>query len=316
MIRWWVELWDRREPGTVLALVRAGVGLVLLADFLVMARIELWVPLFGPASLGGMSVADQGAWAAPWFVAFGGSATSVWALWALVTGSAATLTLGLFSRTSAAVLMLALAQTALINPDADRGIDTMLRNVLFILAFSECGAVWSLDALRRTGRFAGDGQPVPSWPRYLLVLQIVVMYFTAGVQKYAQHWWPWGDYSALYVILQDWAVARFRFDWIAHQPFYAFTQLSTLVTMVWQWTYPVVLVHYFPPRGAPGAFRRTFDRFHLHWLWIVIGAIFHVLIGATMNLGIFPWGMMVLYPAFLHPDELVALGARLRRTGQ
>lgn len=311
MIRWWIALWDRREPATVLALVRAGVGAVLLLDFLTIARLRLWVPLFGPTGLGGMSVADQGAWAAPWFQAFGAGTTSVWALFAVVVASAATLTVGLFSRTSAAVLMLALAQTAIVNPDADRGIDVLLRNVLMVLAFSDCGAAWALDARWTTGRFRGDGREVPAWPRYLLVLQVVVMYFTAGVQKYGQHWWPWGGYSGLYVILQDWAVARYRFEWLARQPLYAFTQLSTLVTMVWQWSYPVVLVHYFPPTGEPGRFRRFFARWQLHWLWIAIGALFHVLIGATMNLGIFPWGMMAVYPAFLHPSELDALWRRL-----
>ena len=53
-------------------------------------------------------------------------------------------------------------------------------------------------------------------------------------------------------------------------------------------------------------------------LWIVaVGAILHVGIAVTMQLGIFPWAMLALYPAFFHPDELQglrdAVTARLRR---
>jgi hypothetical protein len=176
--------------------------------------------------------------------------------------------------------------------------------VLLVLAFSSAGRAFSLDALIRTGSLRGDGEPVPAWPRYLIVVQIVLMYFTAGVQKYGQHWWPWGGWSALYVILQDWAVASRPFGWLRDQPWYALTQLSTLVTMVFQWSYPVVLVHYFPPPGEPGRFRRWFERRRMHWAWIVIGAWFHVALALTMELGIFPWGMLALYWAFLHPEEL------------
>jgi hypothetical protein len=136
------------------------------------------------------------------------------------------------------------------------------------------------------------------------VLQVVVMYFTAGVQKYGQHWWPWGGWSALYVILHDWSYAARPFGWLRGQPFYLGTQVATAVTMAWQWTYPLVLVHYFPGLGSPGRIRRLFERYRLHWAWIVVGAGFHLGIAATMQLGIFPWGMLALYPAFLHPEEL------------
>jgi hypothetical protein len=176
-----------------------------------------------------------------------------------------------------------------------------------VLAFSSAGRAFSLDAVIRTGRFRGDGEPVPAWPRYLIVVQVVLMYFTAGVQKYGQHWWPWGGWSALYVILQDWAVASRPFGWLRHQPWYALTQLSTLVTMVFQWSYPIVLVHYLPPPGEPGRFRRAFERWRLHRAWIAIGAWFHVALALTMELGIFPWGMLALYWAFLHPAELPAM---------
>ncbi len=312
MIRWWVELWDRREAPTILAIVRIGLGLVLFADFMTVWGLGLVETLWTDTAHGGLSQASGISRVPLWYQLFGAGPASARALHAGLVLTSFTLALGWFSRSSALLLMLLYAQSSAILPEADRAIDMLLRNVLMILACSRCGAIWSLDAIVRTGHVSGDGQPIEAWPRYLIVLQLVVMYFTAGVQKYGQHWWPWGGSSALYVILNDWAYAKYRFGWLIHQPFYAFTQLSVFVTMFFQWTYPVVLLHYFPPRGAPGIFRRWMARWQAHWVWIGVGALFHLAIASTMALGIFPWGMLVLYPAYLHPDEAAALFRRAR----
>jgi hypothetical protein len=300
LIRWWVELWDRREPPDVLGLVRMGVGLVMLYDYLVVARLGLVVPLFADEDAGGMVAATKPLWA----TLVGTDATGAMLLHAGLVGSSLALALGAGSRISAFVLMLLASQWAQLLPEGDRAIDMLLRNVLLVLAFSPAGDAYAVDAWWTTGSFRGSGAPRPAWARYLLVLQIVVMYFTAGVQKYGQHWWPWGGFSALYVILHDWSYATMSFDWLGRQPFYFSTQVATAVTLAWQWTYPVVLVHYFPPRSPPGRFRSAFDRYRLHRVWIAIGAFFHFGIAATMQLGIFPWGMLAVYPVFLHPDEL------------
>ena len=311
MIRWWIALWDRREPPDVLALIRIGVGVVLLADFLTVSRLGLVVSLMTPSIGGGMGITG-----AAWLDVFGHDARSAELLHAALVASSLSLALGSASRTSALVLMFLSAQWCQILPEADRAIDVLLRNVLLILGFSAAGARWSVDAWLRTGTWRGDGAPVPAWPRYLVVLQVVVMYFTAGVQKYAQHWWPWGGWTGLFVILNDWSYARFPFGWLRTEPFYLATRFMTAVTMAWQWSYPIVLLHYFPPPWPPGRLRRAFERYRLHWAWIAIGATFHVGIGATMELGIFPWGMLAVYPAFLRPEELWALREAVRGRGR
>ena len=43
---------------------------------------------------------------------------------------------------------------------------------------------------------------------------------------------------------------------------------------------------------------------YLRWAWLLIGASFHLGIAVTMRLGIFPFGMLAVWPVFLHPDEL------------
>lgn len=308
--RWWVASWDRREPADVQALVRIGVAAVLLADLWVTWRLGLVVPLMGHGSVGELSGASPGGVA--WFAWVGTDARAAWLLFGGLVAAELCLLVGAFTRTAALVTMLLSAQWMQILPDGDRGIDTLLRNVLLVLAFSSAGRRWSVDALLRGEGFAGRGEPLPAWPRYLLVLQIVVMYFTAGVQKYGQHWWPWGGWSALYVVLRDWSVSAWPFPWLDQPVPWFLTRVGTLVTLVFQDTYPLVLLHYFPPLGEPGRIRRVFERYRLHWAWIATGMVFHLLLAATMELGIFPWGMMALYWVFLHPDELRALTSRAR----
>lgn len=304
MIRWWIATWDRRETPEVQALVRIGLGVVVLSDLLETWRLGLVEVLMAGKAGGGLSGAGA---SVAWMRWMGEGPDAAWWMWGGLALAATLLTVGLFTRTSAALLMLLSAQWALVLPDGDRAIDLLIRNALFVLACSSAGAVWSVDARLRTGSFSGDGLPVPAWPRYLLVLQIVAMYFTAGVQKYGEHWWPWGGWSALYVTLQDWAVARHPFGWLRDPPFYALTQLSTAVTMVFQWTYPLVLIHYFPGPGPAGPLRRAFSRWRLHWAWIGVGAVFHLALAGTMELGIFPWGMLALYAVFLEPAEVRVL---------
>jgi hypothetical protein len=312
VIRWWIALWDRRETPEILALVRIGVALVVLSDLGWTWALGLVGPLMSAEARGGLS--GLTASTSTWFRLVGDGPEAAAGLHAVLVGASLCLAAGLWSRTSAAVVMLASAEWARILPDADRGIDTLLRNVLFVLALSRCGDAFSLDALWDTGRLRGAGLPVPAWPRRVLVLQIVVMYFTAGVQKYAQHWWPWGGWSALYVILQDWAVAAHDFSWLRHPALYPLTQVATAATIAWQWTYPVVLVQDFAPPWPAGRLRAWFVRHGLHRLWIAVGVWFHVQLALTMELGIFPYGMLALYWVFVTPDALPSW-LRAVRTG-
>ena len=49
----------------------------------------------------------------------------------------------------------------------------------------------------------------------------------------------------------------------------------------------------------------------IEWVWIGIGAVFHLGLALTTELGIFPWAMLALYPAWVHPDDWSALLRRL-----
>jgi hypothetical protein len=49
--------------------------------------------------------------------------------------------------------------------------------------------------------------------------------------------------------------------------------------------------------------RAAFNRVGFVHLYLVLGAVFHVGTHLTMRLGIFPFAVLALYPAALHPDE-------------
>lgn len=311
----WVALWEGTEAPWSLALVRIALGSVMLYDFLRIAQLDLVVALLGSQPAGGLAdVATRAN--PPWIVELlGVSAGAAWALYAALVLAATSFAIGWFSRLSALVLIVASAQFALILPAADRGIDTLCRDVLLIFLFARSGDALSVDAWIRTGRVWGDGAPIPAWPRRLLVLQLVAMYFLAGVQKLGVHWWPPGHFAALYFILQDPAIARFDFHWLARSPWFQLTQLGSVGTLIFQDTYPaVLLIRYAKATAARGGWRAALaERFGwTEWVWIGVGAVFHLLLAATCELGIFPAAMLSLYPAWVAPDVWPRLVARAR----
>jgi hypothetical protein len=297
--RWWVGLWARKESPRILAIIRILVAIVLLYDFLHVARLGLVVTLWGAPEAGGLPdiasrdpIPELYQWL-PW------TADTPWIAWGVMVGALVCLLVGFLTPAAALVALLMSAQLAQVLPLGDRGIDLMLRNVLMILAFSGCGGTWSIDA-----RLFGERREVPAWPRHLLVLQLLVMYLMAGVQKAGVTWWPWGGYAALYLVLQDPSIAAWNFKWLDRV--YPLTQVATAATMVFELgAGPMILAWWYrDTRTRPGRLRAVFNRLDLHKWWMLVGVLLHVGIAATMALGIFPYAMLALYPAFFHPDEL------------
>jgi hypothetical protein len=95
------------------------------------------------------------------------------------------------------------------------GTDTVYRSFWFILLFCRTGAAWSVDNLvrcwwlRRRGRLQEVGLPpspgrrpvyalVPSWPRYLMIGQLIAIYTSTGMVKTGG---VWANGDALYYSL-------------------------------------------------------------------------------------------------------------------
>ena len=312
MIERWVAFWDRREAPTTLALVRILVAAALLGDLLIPWRLDLvpdlWVaPPFG---LGYGAAARK----LPWSLElFGNTPEAAGTLWLVTTLSALLLLTGTLTRLSALALALFYAQLSQISPSADRGIDDLLRIACLLLAFSGAGALWSFDALQRKLRGLPRITQVPAWPRYLLFLQVLWVYFSAATHRNDEDWWLRGGYSALGKILADPHFARFTPGTAGS--IYPLTQLGTLATMLFEFTAPLMLLWTWYERTPrwPGKLRYFAVLLRVRWIWLALGALFHVGIALSMRLGMFPYGMLALYPVFLSPGEIEEALAWLRR---
>ena len=307
-----MALWDRREHPRSLALVRIALSTVILVDLLWMLRLDLVVDLFGPLEAG--AVGNPLGREAPPLLYRVLPATAAGAVGAFSAAVLACLGLlvGVAPRACALVLCLLLAQFALVLPPADRGIDMLLRNGLLVLCVSGSGEWASVRTWRRTGSPWGRPEDrVPAWPRYLLVAQLVLLYGAAGASKVASSWLPGGDLSALYVAMLDPAFQRVPAGLL--EAAFPLTQVATLCTWLWEWSAPLLLLalHYRSTRERPGRLRALFNRLPFVWSYLLVGAVFHVATHFTLQLGIFPFAVLALYPAVLHPDEAASLGRRL-----
>lgn len=313
MIARWVRFCDRREPADALALVRIGVALVIACDLLQAARVGAVALLWGPIEDGGIGPVARAHPIGELYALIGASATSAWCLWGAALASALCLLLGLFTRCSALCLLLAYAQLARVVQDGDRGIDQLLRNVLLILACSQAGATLSLDARLFHGRWLRSDEQ-PAWPRYLIVAQLVLMYFWAGLLKQSASWTSIDGYSALYLVLSQPHYASFTLSPALMARAYPLLQLSAIMTLLFE--RGAILVPWLSwlraTRERGGWLRTLTSRAQLLPLWVATGVVFHLGLAALLDLGIFPWGCLALYPALASPHTLRAWLARVR----
>jgi hypothetical protein len=308
----WVAFWDRREGPESLALLRILVPLVILLDLGAALRLGLlpglWAP--PPHGLGWVGVTDA---APPLTRLLGASTTTAWLVIGLAVLGALLLLTGLLHRVGALLLAFATAELARLSPDGERAVDVLLRIAVLVLAFSRADGCWSIAAWLRKRA----GRPllleIPAWPRQLLFLQLVWVYFSAAHNRGGTAWWPAGEFSAIANVLSDPHYARFTPGWTA--AVFPLTQVSTALTMLFELGAPMLVPLTLLDRGhfhggAVGAFVR---RFRLRFVYLGLGVLLHVGIWLTMRLGIFSLGMLSLYSVLLDPSEVRAALARLGR---
>ncbi len=303
--RWrgFVALLDTREPATALATLRivGGLGAMwMIAEVLPGGLIDLiWVD----RDHGGFRSLGDG----PWLVsALGGPTPEVvhgLAAATLLTGLL--LTLGLLPRLMALLTLQGVLGLAWLNGHTGGSYDPLASNVLWLLVLADSGATAGLSCRLRTGAWTSD-RAVPAWPRYLGIVQLVLMYGSTGLQKLSVHWVPGGDLAALYYILQQPTWRRWDMSWVAQV--YPLTQAATLSVWCFEVLAPLLLIVYW--------FRLT-RGCSLRWdprvFFAMFGLGMHLAIAVTMSVGVFGWMSSALYLCLWHPDEWAALGRRLRR---
>ena len=312
MIERFVAFWDSRETPETLAWLRIAMPLVVLTDLLHARWLGIHRVMWSPIGEGGWSVTAASADEIPMIMQVFGATTEVatGTFWATCL-ACMLLASGTFSRTSALALVLLWAQLEDMLPVADRAIDRLYRNLLLVLAFSGAGRAWSVDAWLSTGSWRGSGDVVGGWARRLFILQVTWMYLDAGLEKTAASWSIFGSYDALYIILQDPIISRFDFSGLG-PIFHGLTRVGTAGSVWWEMLFPLVAVQLFVSDPRPEIPRRQRIRRLARWLrahharevWLAVGLCFHLALWFTLELGMFPLAMMVLYPCFYGPEEL------------
>lgn len=306
----WVGLLAQREPATSLALFRIACGLCVLGSVGSVAAHGLVPVLWMPPADGGYTIPDT-----PWlFRHLGGvTATTVWAMVAVCLGAGLALVAGLGWRwTSLVALQSYLAVTGL-NPEAVGGYDWLLTNALWLLVLSRSTATLSLDCRLRTGRWTSP-LPVPAWPRYLAIYQIVLVYWSTGMHKLSAAWTPAGGFSALYYILQEPNWQRWDLSWLAWV--YPLTQAATALSWLWEITAPLLLLALWYRRTAdrPGRLRALVNSVPYRGVWIAVGLCVHLGIATLMNVGPFSWVSLSYYLCLFRPEEWQAAIRRVLKS--
>lgn len=172
-------------------------------------------------------------------------------------------------------------------------------HVLFLLAFSHCGAVWSVDAWVRRKRL---GLPRPSsladhpkfaaWPRRLIQILIGVVYFGASMTKMHTPAYFSGDQ------LWHWMITNVNNanpigEWLTLYP--ALLVVFAYLCIIWE----VVFVF---------LCWRGWGRVCM----LGMGAGFHVMTTLTLGLYLFPITCISTYFAFVNSEDIVAAAARWR----
>jgi hypothetical protein len=317
--RWqfWVALFDQKEEGTSLALFRICLGIVTLYSLLSIVAAGLVEPLWTSVEFGGMRKLGGN-----WLVQYlGGPKPGViWALWGVAVTSSLAFVLGLGGPIAGRVITFVMLQSynalATMNPLASGSYDSLLANGLWIMVFADATATLSLHA-----RLRGSGWVratlVSAWPRYVLIVQLLLMYSLTGIQKAAHVWTPSGGYTALYWVVQDLGWTRYDLSemaaWVT-----PLLRIGTAMTWHWGQTSLLLLFWFYFRYTADrkGRLRRWALRRDWRLGWVFVGLSLHLGILLIMNVGPFSWITMSYYFLLWTPAEWKINGLRLGAWGQ
>lgn len=296
----WVSFWNRKEHGRAMAGVRISIGITLLYTFgwpwLAGASDAIWLD----ADFGGIRSYDREPWL---FDLFGGASPKV--LYSILSAgllSGLCLILGIFPRIAALIGMIVMNNLAWHNSLAGGGHDDLIENVLWILVFTNSASTYSLSAKFKTGSWTADTE-ISTWPRYLLLIQLITMYTSTGWQKLSSHWLPLGDMDALWYILQQPTWARMDMQWFAP---YAWT-IQVAVFFVWFFEAfaPLIflLLYFENTPEKSGKLRTLANKIPWRKLFCSFGISMHCIISLGMVVGPFSLAALAHYFAFIPPKK-------------
>jgi hypothetical protein len=255
------------------ALMRLLICACLVVDLAELWRLDLIDPLFHTYAQGGLSKVQDAGWVADRWLGAQAGPLLFWSslvLFALVG-------LGVGGPWLMIAAVLIYGQLGHLFPPGDRGIDRFLRNMLLWLAFSGVDRSWSV-----LGRWRPAPTSIPRWTDLLIRWSMVLIYLSAGTSKLMQtpRWLAVSGTPVVYRVVTDPMAGALdpvgAWDWA-----WAFHMMGWATIFV-ECSSPLLLT-----RWAP--------------YWAIPAFGMHLGIAATMELGMFSWGMMSIYPPILWP---------------
>ncbi len=298
--RRWVDLTSRTETGETLALFRIGVGIAVIWP----VTVAWWSGASGivwrDASVGGYRTLHE-----TWFVsALGGASPDV--VHGLMVGSilgGLLVALGLGGRLVAFLTLQSFLSLSSLNTHANGSYDHLLTNALWLLVITGATATWSADARLKEGSWTTT-RLVPRWGRWLVLVQIVLVYGTTGLQKMSSSWTPLGGFKAVYYALRDPGWQRWDVPLLGwFEPLLA---VSTAGVWLFETSWLLLpLVLWWRARDGSGGRLGNWVRLHDPRPWILLfGGVLHGGILLMMEVGAFSWLTMCFYVALWTPEEL------------
>lgn len=300
----WVALLARQEPGTGLALVRILLAAVALHTLASLWLTGTWALVWTPADVAGyrpLALPHLFRWLG------GADPARVQGVMA-ITGVAGALSLvGLGGRAPILVLQQGLYALFSLNTQAGGGHDRLLVNVLWVVFLGESTRTLSVDALLHAGQWT-DPRPVPSFPRWLIAFQLLVMYGSTGAQKLSADWWPAGRWSAVWYVLHTPTWAR----WLDIPWPFLLTQLATAGTMVLELGFPLLGAWFLARALRP---RSKLASPHIRTAFVAAGIALHGTLWVLLELGPFSPVTLVMYLSLFHSAEIERAAQRIVRRG-
>ena len=268
---WWLARVERPVDSRPWALLRILVSGAIVGDLLRVAWLRLVPVLFG---------GDFGAQPDDAFVldaVFGEGAGLV--AYGVALGCLSLSALGVATRANIVLGVLAYAQLGHCFPPGDRAIDRVLRSVLLLLLVTNAHRRWALGPWLRK---KAPALTTMGWAEDLLRLFLVVVYLSAGLAKLLQQprWLATEGTPVLYRVMTDPMAAHLDAAWWWDHP--AMFRVGGWATIALELGAVLLLT-----RAGP--------------IWALGGVAMHLGIALTMELGMFSWGMLAVYPVLLWP---------------
>jgi HTTM domain len=286
----WRSFWFRPEPMYTLGVVRIAFGALVVVW-------GLWLLPMRDGLLNDDGVTpSQPSFAHTWgLFAVWSSDGAILAGVAVLVLSAVALLIGWHSRVAAVVVFVLILSFERRDPWAFNSGDALVRIEALLVAISPCGAAWSLDQRRCTGEF-WSAQTRPTWPVRLMQAQLSLIYLAAAQAKLSGE--PWLHGTAVSYVLRIEDMQRVPL------PHWFVTNALAMNALTWGAVAAELAIGIlvWSPRFRP---------------WVLsAGVLMHLLIDIHIQIGIFSYGMFVLYLAWISPETARTLPDKLRQVAR